>query len=52
MELCDFKATKGYSRSRFKGKQNQVVVIGTFNPSIWELHDFNPSTREVETGVI
>ena len=25
-------------------------MVHTFNPSAWESHAFNPSTREVETG--
>ena len=45
MDLCEFKATLGYTR--LIQKQIQVVVAHTFYPSIWESHTFNPSSREV-----
>ena len=50
MDLCEFKATLGYTR--FIQKQDQVLVVYTFNPSVWESHAFSSSTREVEAGVI
>ena len=43
MDLCEFKDTLGYTRSR--QKQIQVVVAHTFNPSTMESHAFNPSTK-------
>ena len=50
MDLCEFRTTLGYTR--WIQKRIQVVVAHIFNPSVWVSHNFNPSTREVETGVI
>ena len=48
MDLCEFKAILGYLRSM----QKQILVVHIFNPSVWESHTFNYSTREVETVAI
>ena len=50
MDLCEFKATLGYTR--LIQKQIQVVVVHTFNPSVWESHTSNPSIREAEIEAI
>ena len=50
--LCEFQAITGYTR--LIQKQIQVVVVYTFNLSVWESHTFNPSTgkEDTETGTI
>ena len=50
MDLREFNATLSYTR--LIQKQIQMVVAHTFNLSVWKLCTFNPSTREVETGVV
>ena len=51
MDLCEFKAALGYTRSI--QKQIQVVVVAhTYSTRVWESHTFNYSTTEVETGAI
>ena len=49
-KLCELKVTLDHTK--LIQKQVQVVVVHTFNLSVWESHTFNPSTREVQIGAI
>ena len=49
MDVCEFKATLGYTRSM--QKQIQVVLAHVFNPHTRESHAFNHSNKgKYKTG--
>ena len=49
MDLCEFKATLGYTRMNLS-KEKQSSHKGDL--STWESQAFNPSTGEMKTEVI